>query len=349
MSRWRPQRAGICNIWRYYDEVFTFDHGRLLLRGPNGSGKSKALELLLPFLFDASTQPSRLSTFGGSSRTMHWNLMDGVTTKTRTGYVWFELAHDDGAVVTIGAWLQASRERNSVHVAYFMTGQRVGEDLELLGPEQAPHTLAGLRGAIGEHGRVYDTAEAYRTAVRERLFPGMDAERYDTLLRALLQLRTPKLSEHLDPEQLSTVLSSALPPIDEAIITELAEGFERLDQHRQDLNDLEGQVTCARSLASEAQRYARAVIRDRSLALTAATGKLDQASDEHRRGSERLATLDRAAKEATEAQRAAVTVRDECAAMITALEKSEDYAQGRKLDDLRKRVGDAQEDRKSVV
>lgn len=343
MSRWRPQRAGICNIWRYYNEVFTFDHGRLLLRGPNGSGKSKALELLLPFLLDASIQPSRLSTFGGNSRTMHWNVMEGTTTKTRTGYVWLEVAHDDGDLVTIGAWLQASRERPTVTVNYFMTGQQVGVDLALLGPEQTPHTLAGLRAAIGEHGRVYETAEAYRTAVRERLFSGMTAERYDTLLRALLQLRTPKLSEHLDPEQLSTVLSSALPPIDEAIITELAEGFERLDQHRRDLDDLERQVKAARALADEARRYARAVIRARASALTAATGELDRASDDHRRGAERLAARERIAAEAALAHHAAIQVREECAAKIAALEKSDDYAQGRKLEDLRKHVSGAHE------
>lgn len=74
-DRWQPTRAGILNVWRYYDEVFTFHRGRLLLRGANGTGKSKALELLLPFLLDKSLQPNRLSTFGGSERTMHWNLM----------------------------------------------------------------------------------------------------------------------------------------------------------------------------------------------------------------------------------------------------------------------------------
>src|SRR5882724_2299137 len=73
--RWIPSRAGILNVWRYYDEVFEFHEGRLLLRGPNGSGKSKALELLLPFLFDANLRANRLSTFGTGERTMHWNLM----------------------------------------------------------------------------------------------------------------------------------------------------------------------------------------------------------------------------------------------------------------------------------
>ena len=54
-ERWRPTRAGLIGLWRYWDETFTFHHGRLLLRGPNGSGKSMALELLLPFLLDGDT------------------------------------------------------------------------------------------------------------------------------------------------------------------------------------------------------------------------------------------------------------------------------------------------------
>lgn len=100
--------------------------GRLLLRGPNGSGKSKALELLLPYLLDASLKPSRLSTFGGSERTMHWNLMgDGHTGKTRVGYVWLEFAHGS-RWFTCGARLQATANTKNVTVAYFSTGQRVG-------------------------------------------------------------------------------------------------------------------------------------------------------------------------------------------------------------------------------
>ena len=91
--RWMPCRAGILNVWRYFDEVFEFHQGRLLLRGENGSGKSKALELLLPFLFDANLRANRLSTFGTSERTMHWNLMgDGATGATRVGYVWLEFS-----------------------------------------------------------------------------------------------------------------------------------------------------------------------------------------------------------------------------------------------------------------
>src|SRR5260221_14572061 len=97
-SRWIPSRAGIINVWRYYDEVFTFREGRLLLRGPNGSGKSKALELLLPFLFDANLRASRLSTFGTGERTMHWNLMgEGTSATTRVGYVWLEFSSGEAS------------------------------------------------------------------------------------------------------------------------------------------------------------------------------------------------------------------------------------------------------------
>lgn len=129
-SRWQPHRAGILNVWRYYDETFTFHQGRLLLRGQNGSGKSKALELLLPFLFDASLRPNRLSTFGGSERTMHWNMLGaGASGKTRVGYVWMEFRRvgDDGAEQWFGcgARLHASVHTSTAHAEYFTTGSRI--------------------------------------------------------------------------------------------------------------------------------------------------------------------------------------------------------------------------------
>ena len=58
-SRWQLLRAGIQNVWEYDDQRFVFHRGRLLLRGQNESGKTKAMEVLLPFLFDADLQPQR--------------------------------------------------------------------------------------------------------------------------------------------------------------------------------------------------------------------------------------------------------------------------------------------------
>src|ERR687885_513106 len=87
-SRWRPVRAGLVNVWRYAEEVFTFHEGRLLLRGVNGSGKSMALELLFPFLLDANAHPGRLSSAAKSRGGLYERLMTGLEGRDRVGFVW---------------------------------------------------------------------------------------------------------------------------------------------------------------------------------------------------------------------------------------------------------------------
>ena len=344
-TRWKPTRAGILNVWRYFDEVFTFHDGRLLLRGPNGSGKSKALELLLPFLFDANLQASRLSTFGQGARSMHWNLMgQGASGSTRVGYVWLELAQGDGPDVphvTIGARLQASRSETRPRVDYFLADGRVGVELRLT-EDQAPLTTAALREQLVGRGTVFATAGEYRAAVRQTLFPTMTADRYDTLVLALLQLRRPKLSEHLDPAALSSILSSALPPVDAGQIQELAEGFERLDQQRAHLVGLDDEVKAARTLQEQSRAYGRVVLRDRARAVTGATTRFDTSSRALRHGAERL-------EAARAAATAAHTVYDEAQRRLEALlgdretlSRSEDYRSGEQLEELRRRVQDAE-------
>jgi len=341
MSRWQPTRAGITNIWRYFDEVFTFDHGRLLLRGPNGSGKSKALEVLLPFLLDANLSPSRLSTFGTTARTMHWNLMgEGASGRTRIGFVWLEFGRDT-ETVTIGARLQATRETTRVDPVYFITHLGVPDELRLVDADGAPLSVAALEEAVRGNGDIYRKARDYRTAVRELLFPAMGAERYDTLVQALLQLRRPKLSEHLDPEALSGLLSNALPPVDAEQIRELAEGFERLDQQRAQLVHLNRQERAAHDLSNAVAAYSRGVIRARAVTLTQATTALDNASAAVRHGEEQREDEQAKADAAAEQEAAAKALCGELAGSKQALERSDAYAEGRNLDDLRRRAADA--------
>ncbi|AXX28287.1 TIGR02680 family protein [Actinosynnema pretiosum subsp. pretiosum] len=277
--RWVPERAGILNVWRYYDEVFRFHRGRLLLRGPNGTGKSKALELLLPFLFDANLRPNRLSTFGTSERTMHWNLMgQGASGTTRVGYVWleFRLPAQEGGTdrwFTCGARLAATTRTTSVQVDYFTTEDRVGFDggLALTTDDRAPLNVKDLEKALAGRGDLHQGAADYRTAVRTTLFPGLSEQRYDALITALLQLRTPKLSQRLDPALLSELLSKALPPLGDTEISDLAEGFERLDRQREQLARLRAEVTAARSLDEFHRTYSRRVLRAASATLISAT------------------------------------------------------------------------------
>ncbi|MDW4903948.1 TIGR02680 family protein [Streptomyces sp. ADMS] len=346
-SRWQPQRAGILNVWRYYDETFTFHQGRLLLRGQNGSGKSKALELLLPFLFDASLRPNRLSTFGGSERTMHWNLLgEGASGKTRVGYVWMEFCRtgDDGTErwFGCGARLQASVHTSGVHADYFTTGSRIAhpDGVLLVNEAGQPLTRAALTEALRDRGDVYTTATDYRTAVRRELFAGMGEQRYESLLSALLQLRQPKLSERLDPSLLSTLLSRALPPLGEAEIAELAEGFERLDRQREHLKRLDDEVTAAETVASRQRAYARRVLRAGSAALISATTEMDNLTRVARQSAEELEQA-LAQRESAQARRREQDLRAHALEeTVEGLRESDAYRQGEELDRLRRRTED---------
>lgn len=350
-DRWLPRRAGILNVWRYHDEVFEFHRGRLLLRGSNGSGKSKALELLLPFLFDASLRPNRLSTFGTSERTMHWNLMgDGATGTTRVGYVWVEFSTDatsgDGRRWFVcGARLQASAHTTSAHPDYFTAHRRV-VDGEFTNAVGQPLTKAALVESLGADGTVHDSAAEHRAAVRTHLFGGMSEPRYESLLLALLQLRTPKLSQRLDPSLLSTLLSRALPPLGDTEITELAEGFERLDRQREELERLDAEVAAAERLAARQRGYSRRVLRAAAAALVSATSDMDTRTRTFRVSEGQLADA-RAERELADLRRAAAARRVETTGTdIEALLSRRDYQEGadavRRLDDLRVRAATAE-------
>lgn len=347
-GRWVPARAGILNVWRYYDEVFEFHNGRLLLRGPNGTGKSKALELLLPYLFDASLRANRLSTFGTSERTMHWNLMgEGATGTTRVGYVWLEFAAGTDSWFTCGARLQASSHTSAVHADYFTTSLRVGQSLSLANEAGSPLTKAVLAERLGEHGAVHANATDYRSTVRQTLFPGLSEQRYDALITALLQLRTPKLSQRLDPGLLSTLLSRALPPLGQDEVAELAEGFERLDRQRDHLVRLDKETEAARMVADRQRSYAQRVLR-------AASAEVISTTDERDR-------LTRIARESEEEHRAAVAEEnaitrrageledtlEQVRARIDGLTNREEYRQGRELDTLRQQERRARQEAES--
>ncbi|MEV6769668.1 TIGR02680 family protein [Nocardia sp. NPDC051030] len=344
--RWTPTRAGVLNVWRYYDEIFEFHDGSLLLRGPNGSGKSKALELLLPFLFDANLRANRLSTFGTGERTMHWNLMgEGATGTTRVGYVWleFRLPGEPDRWFTCGARLQASSHTTTVHPDYFTTELRIDTESGRLGPEfitlsadNRPLTKTALEERIGERGTVHPNAGDYRNTIRSALFPGLNEQRYDALITAILQLRTPKLSQRLDPALLSSLLSKALPPLGQEEIADLAEGFERLDAQRERLARLEEEVTATRTLARHQRTYAQRVLRSGAAALLTTTSEVDKLSAKAKESAEQYDAVSERIVESgarihrLEQERAAADARKE------GLLESEAYKQGLELEQLRR-------------
>jgi len=333
-DRWRPSRAGLVSVWRYWDETFTFHRGRLLLRGPNGSGKSMALEMLLPFLLDADASPVKLTSAARSRGGLFDRVMTGTDEQTRTGFAWVEFRRG-GQVFTVGARIRATQATRKADVDYFTTTLGVGRDLQLLDSNRAPLSRRALVEAIGETGRVHTSGEEHRTAVREMLFPGFSADRYSSVIGALLALRKEKLSQHLDLDKLSTVLSEALPPIDEHDIAAVAEGFERLDRRRAELAALEAEVGEVRQLARRQRDYATAVVVSGAGQVRSAETRRDDVTRAERRAREDLdAARDEAARKDSELQ--TLEARHEAISVeIEALKDSDAYKEGAALADLR--------------
>lgn len=336
-DRWVPSRAGLVSVWRYVEETFCFHQGRLLLRGPNGSGKSMALELLLPFLLDADTSPNRLTSAAKSRGGLFDRIMTGTDEPSRTGFVWVEFERGDAAF-TIGARLRASQSTRRVDVDYFTTTARIGTGLELLDDQRVPLSLKALKEALADSGRVYGTADEYRTAVREALYEGFGADRYASVITALLALRKEKLSQNLDLDKLSEVMSESLPPLDDHDIAAVAEGFERLDRRREQLDALRGDLKEVDLLASRQRTYARQVIAWLADEVRSAESRRDTITRTAREAAERLATEQQRAQEIAERDLLLEARIRDSRAEINGFKDSDAYREGSRLLELRGQI-----------
>jgi len=238
-ERLKPARAGIINLWDYFDEEFAFADGRLALRGHNGSGKTKALEVLFPFIIDGSLDARRLDPFSGENRTMKANLLYRGQ-ESEYGYVWMEfggpLAPDD-ETVTLIIGLRAHRNWDRPRPSFFITGKRMGIDFGLLSAESRPLTAVQLTAILGRDAYFGDKKGSYQDAVDARLF-GLGRERYTQLLDLLIALRRPLLAKDLDPVKVSETLTAGLSPVDENLVEQAARDFENLAAVQKQYDDL---------------------------------------------------------------------------------------------------------------
>jgi len=333
-DRWQPTRAGLIGVWRYWDETFTFHKGRLLLRGPNGSGKSMALELLLPFVLDADASPNRLTSAAKSRGGLYERIMAGGDDSTRAGFAWVEFARGDD-VFTAGVRLRASASTRRVDTDFFTTTQAVGDNLHLLDERREPLSRKDLIAALGTAGRMHDSREEHRAAVRATLFTGFGADRYESVLTALLALRKEKLSQNLDLAKLSEVLTEALPPIDDHDLAAVAEGFERLDRRRDELAALERELEAVRALNGRQRTYSRAVLARVAGAVRSAESQRDKVTREHREATEALETaradLETVLSDLENGESRIAEIED----TVSGLKSSAAYKEGAQLDDLK--------------
>jgi uncharacterized protein (TIGR02680 family) len=286
LARWQPLRIGLVDLYYYDSEEFWFSGGHLLLRGNNGTGKSKVLSLTMPFLLDAQLKPSRVEPDGDPGKRMGWNLLMGAMDR-RIGYSWVEFGRlgEDGAprYLTLGAGMSAAAARTQVD-SWFFTLEGVGEDaprlnqdLWLMTSERVVLTKERLRESLQGRGHIYETAQAYRRAVDERLFR-LGQARYDALIDTLIQLRQPQLSKKPDESLLSNALSEALPPIAPELLADVADALGQLEDDRRQLEEYESLLKAVSQFEKRYRTYAGTQSRRQSRALRQAQTEFDNAS-----------------------------------------------------------------------
>ena len=268
LERWQPLRAGLVDLFYYDVEEFHFHDGRLLLRGNNGAGKSKVLALLLPFLLDGDLSAHRVEPDADPKKRMEWNLLLGGDHPhpERLGYTWLEFGRRraDGGTefCTIGCGLKAVTGRGIAKHWFFVTDQRVGAELPLLDATRTALTKERLADALAGHGAVHDK-QGYRRAVDEALFR-LGEERYGALVNLLVQLRQPQLSKRPNEKALSAALTEALPPLDQAVVKDVAEAFRSLEADRAELASMVEAHGSAQSFLGHYRRYAAVAARRRA-------------------------------------------------------------------------------------
>ncbi|MET9879826.1 TIGR02680 family protein [Actinacidiphila glaucinigra] len=313
-ARWQPLRTGLVDLFLYDTEEFHFKDGRLLLRGNNGTGKSKVLALTLPFLLDGDLSARRVEPDADPGKRMEWNLLLGGEHPhpERLGYTWIEFGRRDETTGeehfrTLACGLKAVVGRGIVRHWFVVTDQRVGQNLGFLDATGTPLSRDRIAEAVAGHGMVYDQAGTYRRAVDEALF-GLGEQRYAALVDLLVQLRQPQLSKRPNEAALSRALTEALPPMDQAVIADVAEAFRSLDEEKEELRAAAEAEKAASAFLGHYRRYARIASRRRARLprteharyeslqreLSDARADRTRAEEERAAAAERLAALDEA-------------------------------------------------------
>lgn len=312
--RWQPIRGGLLNLYLYDYEEFRYEQGHLILRGNNGTGKSRVMALQLPFLLDGRLASNRVEPDADPSKKMEWNLLMGRHSE-RLGYTWIEFGrltptdnngedHDGISrpsstspnngenghasprpstqqFITLGCGLSATQGSGMREPWFFITDQRVGEDLFL--QSEAGHALSksALAEALGDRGTIYVTAKDYRRAVDESLF-GLGRQRYEAMVDLLIQLRKPQLSRDLDEKMLARVLGEALPPPSEQMISDVAESFRGLEADRSELNRFRSACEGVDSFLKTYRRYTQVASRRRAAEVRQSQSRYETANRELR-------------------------------------------------------------------
>ncbi|HEY7595794.1 MAG TPA: TIGR02680 family protein [Actinophytocola sp.] len=235
--RWRLHRGGVVNIWQYSVEEFDLSGGRAIFQGTNGSGKSRTLELLAPLCLDGDLH--QIGSKGYDTVSMRRLMLDDYAGgPNRVGYAWLELRRENGGraeYLTSGIGIKASATSQQINDSWrFVTERRVGHDFDLVA-DGTPLGATQLRDLLGAD--CLHDEEPFRATISELVY-GIPAARYADLLHLQRTLRNPDVGLKVLEGQLEQILSDSLPPLDPAVVDQLAQSFEDLESIRDNIRGL---------------------------------------------------------------------------------------------------------------
>jgi Putative exonuclease SbcCD, C subunit len=277
------RRLIIAGYWFYsLVQEFIAAHGRLALAGDNESGKSTAETAAFPIALTGKTLSSLLDASGKKGKTIEYYVLGAEHSlghpryAERTSYIALEFEWNDPdnppiAPEAQARWLAGERENTrfltlgtclhgrslpqaDVDPFFFLItdGNRLVDDFPLVITADDGHPCLQPRTHfkrwVKTHGIVCQRERDYQKEVATHLFGFAHVDQFQSLIRLLLQLRTPHLGETAELADVTHYLKISLPPIPDRIPHHFMETINRLEQHRAPIQELQTQLSSAREL-----------------------------------------------------------------------------------------------------
>ncbi|WP_245674056.1 SbcC/MukB-like Walker B domain-containing protein [Actinoplanes rectilineatus] len=281
-SRWQVLRAGVVGLWEFDVAEYWFADGRAQFVGQNQSGKSTLMALTTLLMLAGSLDRKFVDTFGQSDKEYRYYVEPvaddrdrrDASVSTNRGWAWVEY----GRVSPLGTpeffttllYAQTKRGVSQMTRAWVVcegaARVRAGLDLAVGQSVTEPKLLEAVDGVT-----IYPKGQAYAERLALDLFGFDDTDRFATVIEMLKVLRTPHLGQKLDPAWFTSQIRSALPPIARNEVTELADGWQELEQLARDRDSAdEARKAIAVYLSRAWRPWADAVLRLHADSLIAA-------------------------------------------------------------------------------
>jgi uncharacterized protein (TIGR02680 family) len=328
-DRWQPVRAGVVNLWEYDTAEIWYADGRMQLQGANESGKSTLMTLTTLLLLAGEITSHNIDTLGQNDKRFRYYVeptdhpldrRDTSAQKNR-GWAWLEFgraaqANREADFFTLLLFAETRRADTNMTVSWCtLRGQtrvRSGLSLTTTGFVADPARFKEIPGF-----KAHPTGTAYRETIARVLYD-TDEAWLNQMNRILRVVRTPQIGHKIQLKFLTHAFRTALPPIAQDEVNQLADGWEQLQRLRDERDEADQALAAVTDFSRRSWRpWADAVIRAAADPVASAASTLTRITREESAARETVTTLtkqkqtlDKQHEEEEEAQRLATAERE---------------------------------------